>query len=155
METAWTLQEAIAYFKTQGAPGQQGALIELLREAQQENGDVIPDAALAEIAAAYGLKDSYLAAIVKRYPSLRTASAPHRLEVCGGPNCARQDSPRLRAWLEDTYGVQPGGISSAGRFSYRVCGCLKHCGRGPNIKWDGQVWEHADETLLRSLITST
>ena len=151
MESSWSLQEAIAYFKTQGAPGQQTALVSLLREVQQENGGVIPDAALSEIAAAYGLKETYLTAIIKRYPSLRTASAPHRLEVCGGPNCARQNSARLRAWIEDTYGVQPGGISTAG-FSYRVGGCMKHCGRGPNIKWDGQVVEHADETLLRSLI---
>lgn len=152
MESSWTLQEAISYYQTQGAPDQQDALVSLLREVQQENGSVIPDAALAEIAAAYNLKGSYLAAIIKRYPSLRTASAPHRLEVCGGPNCARQSSARLMAWIEDTYGVKPGGISQTGKFSYRICGCLKHCGRGPNVKWDGEILEHADETLLRSLI---
>lgn len=152
MEQSWSLQEAITYFKRQGAPGQQEALVALLREVQSEYGDVIPDAALVEIASAYDLKESYLCAIIKRYPSLRTAAAPHRLEICGGPNCARQDSARLMAWIENTYRVKPGGISKAGKFSYRVCGCLKHCGRGPNVKWDGNVYEHADETLLRSLI---
>ena len=152
MEQSWTLQEAISYYQSQGAPGQQTALVSLLREVQEENGGVIPDAALQEIAAAYALKETYLTAIVKRYPSLRTASAPHRLEVCGGPNCARQNSARLRTWIEETYGATSGGISQVGKFSYRVCGCLKHCGRGPNIKWDGEVYEHADETLLRSLI---
>ena len=152
MDSSWTLQEAISYFQSQGAPGQQDALVSLLREVQAENGGVIPDAALAEIAAAYHLKESYLSAIVKRYPSLRTAAAPHRLEVCGGPNCARQNSARLRAWIEDTYQVKSGGISQAGKFSYRISGCLKHCGRGPNVKWDGEILEHADETLLRSLI---
>ena len=153
MEQRWNLDEAITYFQGQGAPGQQEALVALLREVQEENGGVIPDAALTAIAASYGLKETYLAAILKRYPSLRTAAAPHRLEVCGGPNCARQNSARLRAWIEDTYGVRPGGISQSGKFSYRVCGCLKHCGRGPNVKWDGEILEHADEGLLQSLIS--
>lgn len=151
MDASWTLQEAITYFKSQGAPGQQDALVSLLREVQEENGGVIPDAALAEIAASYNLKETYLTAIVKRYPSLRTASAPHRLEICGGPNCARQSSARLMAWIEDTYHVKPGGISKAG-FSYRVGGCMKHCGRGPNVKWDGQVVEGCSEPLLKQLI---
>ena len=152
MEQGWTLEEAISYFKRQGAPGQQEVLVSLLREVQEENGNVIPDAALAEVAAAYGLKESYLMAIIRRYPSLRTAAAPHRLEVCGGPNCARQNSARLQEWIESTYHVKPGGISQAGKFSYRIGGCMKHCGRGPNIKWDGQVVEQCTETLLRQLI---
>lgn len=152
MSHAWELSEAIAYYAGQGAPSSQTALVELLREVQAENSGVIPDAALADIAAAYGLKETYLAAIVKRYPSLRTVQAPHHLELCGGPNCARQASARLMAFVEETYGVKSGGISQLGKFSYRIAGCMKHCGRGPNLKWDGKLYEHADESLLRRLI---
>ena len=109
-------------------------------------------AAVAEIAAAYGLRESFLTAVLRRYPSLRTQQAPHRLEICGGPNCARQSSARLMAHIERTYGVRSGGISQTGGFSYRVIGCMKHCGKGPNLKWDGQIYNGVTPERVDRLI---
>ena len=152
MDASWSLTEALEYYRSQGAPGAQTALVELLREVQAENGGVIPDAALAEIAAAYGLRESFLTAVLRRYPSLRTQQAPHRLEICGGPNCARQSSARLMAHIERTYGVRSGGISQSGGFSYRVIGCMKHCGKGPNVKWDGQIYNGVTPERVDRLI---
>ena len=40
----------------------------LLREVQGERGGVLPAADVAEIAAAYGWKETFLAAVIKRYP---------------------------------------------------------------------------------------
>ena len=39
MTQDWTLEEALAYYRRQGAPGEQGALVALLREVQEERGD--------------------------------------------------------------------------------------------------------------------
>ncbi|MDO5151848.1 MAG: hypothetical protein Q4D50_00605 [Eubacteriales bacterium] len=39
---SWSLEEAIAYYRTQGAPGDQSALTGFLREVQRENGGGIP-----------------------------------------------------------------------------------------------------------------
>ena len=36
MTQDWTLEEALAYYRRQGAPGEQGALVALLREVQVE-----------------------------------------------------------------------------------------------------------------------
>ena len=36
MTQDWTLEEALAYYRRQGAPGEQGALVALLREVQEE-----------------------------------------------------------------------------------------------------------------------
>ena len=152
MQTSWSLSEALEYYRSQGAPGAQPALVELLREVQAENGGVIPDAALEEIAAFYNLRESFLTALIRRYPSLRTQQAPHRLEVCGGPNCAKQASSKLMAHIETIYGVQSGGISQKGGFSYRVTGCMKNCGKGPNLKWDGQIYNGASPDLLDRLV---
>lgn len=85
MTQDWTLEEALAYYRRQGAPGEQGALVALLREVQEERGGALPAADLAEIAAALSLRDTFLSAIIRRYPGLRTEEAPHRLELCGGP----------------------------------------------------------------------
>ena len=127
MTQDWTLEEALAYYRRQGAPGEQGALVALLREVQEERGGALPAADLAEIAAALSLRDTFLSAIIRRYPGLRTEEAPHRLELCGGPRCSGRGAARLAAFVEETYGVRPGGVSASGRFTYRITGCMKNC----------------------------
>ena len=47
---SWDLKEAVEYYGRQGAPGDQSAVISLLREVQQENGGSIPLSAPEEIA---------------------------------------------------------------------------------------------------------
>ena len=84
----WNLQEAIGYYKNQGAPRDQSALISLLREIQQESGGSIPTALLEEAAAALNIKSSMFHALIKRIPSLRL-SDKHCLNVCSGPNCGK------------------------------------------------------------------
>ena len=149
---AWNLNEALAYYSRQGAPAEQQALVALLREVQDENGGAIPAACLAAVADGYGLKETFLAALIKRIPSLCTEEAPHCLQLCCGPACKNQKAAQLARFVESAYQVKPGGVSGQGNFSYKLTGCMKHCGRGPNIKWDGAVHEKADEALLRDLI---
>lgn len=148
----WSLDEAIEYYEGQEAAHNQEALVALLREVQEENGGVLPEAAVAEIAERLGLKESFIGAIIKRYPSLRTESAPHMLEVCGGPNCARNNSAALLKFISSEYDVASGGISRRGKFSYKIGNCMKQCGKGPNIKWDGKIYNGATKELLQKLI---
>ena len=51
---SWELTEAINYYRSQGAPGDQNALRNLLSEVQAESGGAIPGYLLPEIAAALG-----------------------------------------------------------------------------------------------------
>ena len=136
----WQLEEAIAYYRKQGAPGDQSALIALLGEIQRENGGGIPVAAVEEAAKAYGVKESLLLALIKRVPRLHLADT-HCLEICCGPNCGRR--------------------TELAEAAQRLCGpkgtvkqmpCMRLCGKGPNIKWDGKLYHQADETLLRRLL---
>lgn len=137
---SWSLEEAIAYYQKQGAPGDQSVLIALLGEIQQENGGGIPMPTLTAAAQAYGVKESLLLALVKRVPRLRLADT-HCLEICGGPNCGKQ--------------------ANLAAVAQRICGpgvtvkqmpCMRLCGKGPNIKWDGTLYHQADEALLRRLM---
>ena len=140
---SWSLEEAIAYYKKQGAPGDQSAVISLLREVQQENGGSIPAPMMAPIASAYAVKESFLLAMIKRIPSLRLADV-HCLELCGGPNCSKRAA--LAAFVEKTYGVNPES------FAVKYVPCMRVCGKGPNIKWDAKLYHQADEALLCRLI---
>lgn len=139
----WNLQEAISYYKKQGAPQDQNALVSLLREVQQENGGSIPKFLLAEIAEGCGTKESLLLALIKRLPSLRLADS-HCLELCAGPNCSKRAA--LAAFVEKTYGSKPE------KFTLKFVPCMRLCGKGPNLKWDGQLYHQADEALIRKLV---
>lgn len=139
---SWNLEEAIAYYGKQGAPGDQSALVRLLREVQQENGGSIPADALTPVSEAYGVKDSYLRALIRRIPSLRLADT-HCLEICAGPNCGKHAD---LASLADKLRVS--GIS------VKTVPCMRMCGKGPNLRWDGQIYHRADEALLLRLLES-
>lgn len=139
----WSLEEALTYYKGQGAPGDQSALIALLKEVQQENAGGIPTWAVAQIAQNYQVKENYLTAVIKRIPSLRMADT-HCLELCGGPNCSKR--AQLADFVEKTYGAK------TGEFTVRYVGCMRMCGKGPNIKWDGKLYHQADEKLIQDLV---
>lgn len=138
----WNLEETVAWYRRQGAPGDQNAVIQLLREIQQQCGG-ISQAQLTQIAESYGVKEGFLLAFIRRIPGLRL-SETHVLELCAGPNCPKR-AP-LAEFVEKTYGKQPAG------FTVKLVPCMRMCGKGPNIRWDGKIYNQADEKLLRSLI---
>ena len=138
----WNLQEAIGYYRSQGAPGDQTALTALLKEIQKEQGS-IPAYMVTEAAQAYGIKESLLLALIRRMPSLRLADS-HCLELCCGPNCPKRLD--LAGFVENTWGSKPAG------FTVKLVPCMRQCGKGPNIRWDGKLYNGADEALLRKLV---
>ena len=139
----WNWEDALAYYQNQGAPTDQTALVSLFREAQQASGGSIPRWFVGEAAGFYQVKQSYLLAILKRMPSLRLENT-HTLELCGGPNCSRRAD--LAAFVENTYGRNPA------EFSLKYTGCMRMCGKGPNIKWDGTLYSQANPALIRQLV---
>ena len=138
----WEIAEALDYYRRQGAPSDQNALVNLLKEIQEESGGVLTMEAVGQVAQAYSIKESFLLAIIKRIRSLRLDNS-HCLEICGGPACAKR--ARLEQFVRKTYGEQPKG------FTVNYVGCMRICGKGPNIRWDGRLYSGADEALIRSL----
>ena len=138
---AFSVEEAVMYYKKQGAPGDQSALVSLLREVQQESGGAIPIAALPELAEGLGVKESYLQAVIRRIPSLRLSDM-HTLELCAGPNCGKHAA--LAACAEK--------LCKGKNITLKFTPCMRMCGKGPNLRWDGKVYNQADEKLLRSLV---
>ena len=136
----WNLEEAISYYKKQGAPSDQSALVSLLREVQQENGGAVPKSALPAMAEGLGVKESYLMAVIRRIPSLRLSDM-HTLELCAGPNCGKHAA--LAASAEK--------LCKGKNIALKFTPCMRLCGKGPNLKWDGKLYHKADEALLRSL----
>ena len=138
---AWELKEAAEYYKKQGAPEDQNALLGLLREIQEEFG-TIPAGLLPETAAFLGVKESFLLALIRRQPRLRLGDS-HMLELCAGPNCGK--SAELAALAEKL-------CAGKNNVKLRFTPCMRQCGKGPNLKWDGVIYNRANEELLRKLL---
>ena len=131
------LKEAIEYYRRQGAPGDQNALRNLLAEIQDAHGGTIPKGILPEVAEGLGVKESFLLAIIRRIPSLRLKDV-HILEICAGPNCSRRGK---LAELAEQY---------RGRVEVRLVPCMRQCGKGPNLRFDGKLYNGAEaQTLAR------
>lgn len=137
---SWNLEEAIEYYKKQGAPGDQNAVISLLREVQKQSGGSVPSFCLGQIAGGLGVKESYLAAIIRRIPSLHLADS-HCLELCAGPNCGRHTA--LADFAERM---------RSEKVTVKFVPCMRMCGKGPNIKWDSKLYHQADEALIQKLV---
>lgn len=132
------MQELIAYYKRMGAPNDQAALISLLKEVQNDHGGITPQA-LAQLAEGLCVKESFLLAVIRRIPSLRLSDT-HTLEMCAGPNCGKHTA--LAAFAEKN---MPKNVI------IKFVPCMRMCGKGPNIKYDGKLHHAASESLLRRL----
>ena len=139
----WNLEEAVSYYRSQGAPGDQSALIGLLKEMQQEHGGSIPAHEVSAVAQTLGVKDSFLLAVIRRIPSLRLADG-HLLELCAGPNCGKHTA--LAEIAESLCG--------SGKIRVKYVPCMRMCGKGPNIRFDGKLYHQADAELLKRLLDS-
>jgi NADH:ubiquinone oxidoreductase subunit E len=135
------MDEAVRYYRSQGAPGDQNALIQLLKEIQKHNG-CVPGHMLKAAAAFYGIKEALLLALIRRVKSLRLGEGD-LLEVCAGPNCGKHTE--LAALAEALCVGKPG-------ITLRFTPCMRQCGKGPNLKWDGTLHNHADAELLKKLL---
>lgn len=137
---SWNLEEALQYYRTQGAPGDQAALIALLREIQQECGSIPADVP-EQIAQFYGIRQTLVLALIRRIPSLRLAASV--LEICAGPRCGK--CANLVDYAQE---IAPKGVTVT------PTGCMRLCGKGPNIRWNGTLYHRADRELLRRLLHS-
>ena len=135
----WSQEEAVAYYKKQGAPSDQSALTALLFEIQSNSGGSIPAYLIPQIAGELGTKEGVLLALIRRIPRLRLGDT-HLLEICAGPNCGRHTA--LAAAAEKL---------ADDKITLRFIPCQRLCGKGPNIRWDGRLYHKADEKLLREL----
>ena len=139
---SWELTEAIDYYRRQGAPGDQNALRNLLGEIQNASGDAIPGYLLPQVAEKLGVKESFLAAIIKRIPSLRLQDH-HVLEICAGPNCGKHAKVlELALRLAEQTG---------GKVEIKRVPCMRMCGKGPNVRFNGELHHKATKALLDSL----
>lgn len=148
------LQEIFDFYCEYGKRLSQEELVAMLREIQEVCGGVITSSALCEVCNKLEVKESYINTVIKFVPDIKTEKVVHRLSICGGVNCSSNNSGQLHDHIKKKYNVTPGGVCEKYGFSYEICGCLKHCAHGPNIKWDGKIYSKVTTDMLDNLIKS-
>ena len=136
------MDEIIEYYRRQGAPGDQQAVIALLRELQKLHGGSIPKWVPDAVAEKLGTKPGLLLALIRRIPSLRLGEG-HLLELCAGPNCGKH--AHLLKLAEELAKGRNG-------VTVKMIPCQRLCGKGPNLRYDGVLHHKADEALIRKLL---
>ena len=147
------LREIFEYYCKYSKRLSQDELVSMLREIQEVCGGVITASALSCVCNELEVKESYINTVIKFTPDNKTEKFAHRLSICGGVNCKSNGSSELHEHIKNKYKVNPGGVSEKYGFSYDVCGCMKQCAYGPNIKWDGKIYSKVTTNMLDSLIT--
>lgn len=145
------LQEIAQFYKGQGAPGDQAALLSCLREAQAACGGMLDGAAQAEIGQVLGVKPSYLQAVAKCISDLKLSGAAHTLTVCQGQNCTRRGA-EIRRYLEAELGARPGKTFLDGKWLYQTAGCQRACRTSPNVRVDGRLITGVTVEKLKELL---
>ena len=135
--------EAINYYRNLGAPGDQTALINLLKEVQAECNDHISLTQVNLIARELEIKSTFLLGIIKRFPSLHLENT-HDLLICNGMNCAKKTN--FANFIEKTYG------KNLGKINLKYVNCMRQCLDGPNFIFDGEAVHHASIKDLETII---
>jgi len=137
------MDEIVEYYRRQGAPGDQQAVIALLRELQTLYGGSIPPWVPNTVAEKLGTKPGLLLVLIRRIPSLRLGEG-HLLELCAGRNCGKH--AHLLKLAEEL-------AAKRTDVTVKTIPCQRLCGKGPNLRFDGQLHHKADEALIRKLLT--
>lgn len=130
------LQEIFDYYATLPDRASQEQIVAMLREVQAALG-CVPVGAQQRAAQVAGVKESFVSAIVKRTPSLKTAPFRHCITVCTGQRCSPNGGSALLAALRRALAVDENGLSADGRVLLRTQNCLKQCRTAPNLLVDG------------------
>ncbi len=80
------IREILDYYRGREDRASQETVVDMLRELQEAQGFLSPGLLAAAVETA-GVKESTMRAILKRFPSLKTAPYRHEIVVCLGKNC--------------------------------------------------------------------
>lgn len=144
------LEEILQYHRN-AQPGSQEDTLALLREIQDLYG-YLPLPAQEKAAGLLGVKPTYIAALIKRIPSLKGDVCRHRIVVCTGPRCLAKKGFEVLRRVEKTLGIEPGQITADGRFRLDTQNCMKNCGTSPNMRIDGDLYTAVDPETVEALL---
>ncbi|MBM3132483.1 MAG: NAD(P)H-dependent oxidoreductase subunit E [Chloroflexi bacterium] len=134
--------------------GQAGVLIRVLQQVQGKIG-YLPQDVLRTISAELKVPLSEVYGIVSFYSFFSMVpKGRHILQVCKGTSCYVKGAERLLDNLQKEHALEPGGITSDGKFSLEVVRCLGCCGLSPVMSIGENVYRKVKPAQLKEILAS-
>ena len=132
--------------------GKEGSLIQVLHLAQEIYG-CLPRELQTYIASEMGIPVSEVSGVVTFYSFFSTKPrGKHTIRVCLGTACYVRGGKKIVESLKEKLGVDIGGTTEDGRFTFEVARCIGACGLAPAMMIDGTVYKQVNVNRLDSIL---
>ncbi|MEL7602429.1 MAG: NAD(P)H-dependent oxidoreductase subunit E [Bacillota bacterium] len=131
----------------------EGSLIQILHIAQEIYGHLSLE--LQEyIAGALNKPLSEVSGVVTFYSFFSTKPrGKHTIRVCLGTACYVRGGKKIVEALQKTLGVEVGGTTDDGKFTFEVARCIGACGLAPAIMIDNVVYKQVNINKLDAILS--
>ncbi|HSG29419.1 MAG TPA: NADH-quinone oxidoreductase subunit NuoE [Candidatus Krumholzibacterium sp.] len=144
-------EETFSYrlWRYDGAPGE---LIPLLQSAQ-DNFGYIPRKAINYIAGVTGIPESEIYGVITFYSQFRLQPmGKYVIRACAGTACHVSGSRMIIDTIEDELGIEVGGTTSDGLFTFNTVACIGCCSLAPVIMVNDDTHGQLTPAILRKLL---
>jgi NADH-quinone oxidoreductase subunit E len=123
-------------------PHRHAALIPAMHLVQEERGGWFSDEAIRDVAELFDLPDMHIRGVVGFYDMFHSEPVGrHVVRLCKTLSCKLRGSDEIRAHIRERYGIDHGGTTEDGRFTFRCFECLGHCSTAPMMLVDEERYE--------------
>jgi NADH:ubiquinone oxidoreductase subunit E len=132
--------------------GRGGVLIKALQEAQDIYGFLSRDV-LIHIAYELDVPLSEIFSVVSFYSLFKTEpTGRHHIEVCSGTACYVKGMKVLLEYLEDDWGLKPGGVTKDRQLGLSTANCVGACSAAPVVKIGDELFGDMTIKKLKQLL---
>ncbi len=132
---------------------EKGNLMALMRQAQKEYGNHLPDTVMKEIAIATGIPLNRLYGFVSFYTMLSTEpKGRHIIRLCKDGPCNFKDGWTIAELLEKELGIEIGETTEDGRFTLEKTSCLGTCTAAPALMIDDETYANVTPEKLGEIL---
>jgi NADH:ubiquinone oxidoreductase subunit E len=133
--------------------GKEGSLIQILHLAQEIYG-CLPLELQKYIASSLDIPLSEVSGVVTFYSFFSTKPrGRHTIRVCLGTACYVRGGKKIVERLQELLGVDVGGTTEDGKFTFELARCIGACGLAPAMMIDNTVYKQVNVKKLESIIS--
>jgi NADH-quinone oxidoreductase E subunit len=133
-------------------PSARGALLPAIYVAQREFGHLNSEAFEA-VSETLGVPKATVRGVATFYAMYKNKPmGRHVVQLCTNVSCMILGAERLVDFLKQKYGLEPGGMTSDGRFSLVIMECIGACGTAPAMLVNDDFYENLTEKYVEEVL---
>ncbi len=130
----------------------EGSLIQILHLAQEIYGH-LPLELQEFISMNMDIPLSEVSGVVSFYSFFSTVPrGEHTIRVCLGTACYVRGGKKIVEYLQERLGVELGGTTSDGKFTFEIARCIGACGLAPAMMIDDTVYKQVNVNKLDKIL---